>query len=94
MDKETMDTLRQLLREELEPIKTQLTENTQILKALEHKAEVNKSEHDKMQNDIAHIQGDLTHVKNDVEFIKKDLSRVEEATASNWVDIARLKAAK
>lgn len=47
-----------------------------------------------MQNDIVHIQGDLTHVKNDVEFIKKDLSRVEEATANNWADIARLKAVK
>lgn len=40
-----------------------------------------------MDNAIAHMQGDI-------ESIKRDLSRVEEATAYNWADIARLKAVK
>ncbi|WP_231701815.1 hypothetical protein [Crassaminicella thermophila] len=48
---------------------------------------MNKAENDKMQNDIAHIKGDI-------EVIKKDMYRVEEATANNWTDIARLKQEK
>lgn len=84
MDKEILKELRMILKEELEPIKIQLTENTQILKALEHSSQVNKAEHDKMANDIAKIQGDVTGIKNDLAF-------VEEATAKNWKDIASLK---
>ena len=49
--------------ENFKVIKSQLDENTQILKALEHKAEINKAEHDKMSNDIAHMQGDITVLK-------------------------------
>ena len=60
MDKEI---LRKILREELEPMMTKLNETYDIVRALEHKSEVNKSEHDKMQKDITHIQGDLTHAK-------------------------------
>jgi chromosome segregation ATPase len=75
-------------------LETQIAENTQILKALEHEPEVNKAEHDKLQNDIIHIQSDLARVIEVVDFIKKDLSRVEKETANNWADIARLKAVK
>lgn len=65
----------------------QLNENTQILKALEHLAEVNKSEHDKMFFNMAEMSGEI---KN----IRKDLSNVEQITASNWGDIAKLKSVK
>ncbi|HEY8803555.1 MAG TPA: hypothetical protein VIM42_00305, partial [Clostridium sp.] len=65
----------------------QLKENTQILKALEHLAEVNKAEHDKMFFDMAEMSGEI---KN----IRKDLSNVEQITASNWGDIAKLKSVK
>lgn len=94
MDNEILKALRSILKEELEPLKndikdlkTQVSENTQILKALEHWAEVNKAEHDKMSNDIAKIQGDTSK-------IRKDLSFVEQATAKNWEDIAELKIVK
>ena len=73
--------------ENFKAIKSQLNENTQILKALEHKAEINKAEHDKMSNDIAHMQGDITSIKNVVTI-------VEEVTAQNWNDIIKLKKAK
>jgi hypothetical protein len=73
--------------ENFKVIKSQLDENTQILKALEHKAEINKAEHDKMSNDIAHMQGDITSIKNVVTI-------VEEVTAQNWNDIIKLKKAK
>ena len=72
---------------DIKDLKTQVTENTQILKALENCAEINKSEHDKIINDIAHMNGN-------VEAIKKDLSQVELVTANNWADIVRLKAVK
>lgn len=98
MDKEIMDILKTLvegqkkleenqikLEENQKSFESKLEETYEIVRALKHSAEVNKAEHDKMSNDIAHIKGD-------VEAIKKDLLRVEEATANNWVDIARLKA--
>jgi len=65
----------------------QIKENTQILKALEHLAQVNKAEHDKMSFNIAEISGE-------VKAIRKDLLNVELITASNWGDIARLKSVK
>lgn len=68
-------------------LELQVKENTQILKVLEHSAQTNKAEHDRMINDIAHI-------KEDIESIKEDLSIVEEVTANNWANIAKLKRAK
>lgn len=68
-------------------VNQRLDEHTQLLRALEHSAEVSKAEHDKMANDIAHIEGN-------VEGLRKDLSNVEIVTASNWAEIARLKAVK
>lgn len=62
-------------------------EHTQILRALELSAEVNKAEHDKMANAIAHIKGD-------VEVLRKDISTVEIVTANNYADIAKLKTVK
>ena len=59
-------------------------ESYQILKALEHSAQINKAEHDNMNNDIAHIKGDVAS-------IKKDLTQVEMVTSSNWNEIARIK---
>lgn len=65
----------------------QIRENTQILNALEHLAQVNKVEHDKMAFNIAELSGE-------VKAIRKDLLNIEMITASNWSDIARLKAVK
>jgi chromosome segregation ATPase len=75
------------IKDELALVKTQVSENTQILKALKHSAEVNKAEHDKMANDIAHIKGD-------VEKLRRDINSVENITAKNWADITELKAIK
>ena len=86
MDNEILEILKDM-QKDIKELKVQVTENTQILKALEHSSEVNKAEHDKIINDVAKVQGDVTG-------IKKDLSRVEVATANNWVDIATLKAVK
>lgn len=86
MDKEILEILKRIENKIGEHTQI-LNEHTQILRALEHSAEVNKAEHDKLSNDIAKIQGDVTG-------IKKDLSQVEMVTANNWADIAKLKAVK
>lgn len=57
----------------------QLNENTQILKALEHKAEVNKAEHDKILNDIAHIQGNIKSVDNVKTVLKENAENILKA---------------
>ncbi|QCX34780.1 hypothetical protein FDN13_04025 [Caloramator sp. E03] len=75
------------VNKQFQEVNARLDEHTQILRALEHSAQVNKAEHDNMLNDIAYMKGQI-------ESIRRDLSRVEEATASNWVDIARLKAVR
>lgn len=86
MDKEILEFLKEF-KEEFKILNTKLDENTQILRALGHSAQVNKAEHDKMDNDIVHIKGD-------VEALRKDISNVEIITSSNWNDIAKLKAIK
>jgi len=90
MDKEILEFLKEFkeeFKEEFKILNTKLDENTQILRALEHSAQVNKAEHDKMGNDIVQIKGD-------VEALRKDISNVEIITSSNWNDIAKLKAIK
>lgn len=64
-----------------------LGEHTQILRALEHLAQVNRSEHDRMFNDIAHLKGET-------EAMRKDLATVEIVTARNMENIAHLKLIK
>jgi len=79
MDKEILEILKRLetkmdqglgrLETKVDKLEAKLDEHTLILRALEHSAEINKAEHDKMSNDIAKIQGDVTG-------IRKDLSQV------------------
>ncbi|WP_427339978.1 hypothetical protein [Caloranaerobacter sp. DY30410] len=75
------------LNSRFDSLELQVKENTQILKALEHSTQINRAEHDRIINDIAHIKGDI-------EAIKEDLSIVEEVTANNWANIAKLKRAR
>lgn len=93
MDNEILEILKQLkegqksLIEGQNRLETKIDETYNIVRALEHSAEVNKSEHDKMLTDIAYIKGDI-------EAVKKDLCNVEIITSSNWNEIAKLKAVK
>lgn len=84
MDNNDLQAIRNLLKEELEPIKTKLDETYQIVKALEHSAEVNKAEHDKMGNDIAHMEGHLNNIDETIGAVKDIIGRHE-------VDISVLK---
>lgn len=94
MDKELLRALSDLLEEKLSSIKddiknmqAQQNESISILRSLEHKAQINKSEHDKLFNDMAKLSGT-------VENMRKDLSAVEVVTARNLENIAQLKLVK
>ena len=67
---QAMEGLREDFNQKFVTLSSQVQENTQILKALEHLAQVNKAEHDKMTLDLAEISGE-------VKSIQKDLSTVE-----------------
>ncbi len=75
------------MQSDIKEIKSKQEETYQIVKALEHSAQANKADQDKMANDIVHIKGN-------VEALRKDLSTVEIVTANNYADIAKLKAVK
>lgn len=84
---QAIEGLKNDFKQKFNSLSSQVQENTQILKALEHLAQVNKAEYDKMSFDIAEISGEI-------KTIRKDLSTVELVTASNWGDIAKLKSVK
>ncbi|WP_461205616.1 hypothetical protein [Clostridium sp. DL1XJH146] len=86
-DMKNMQSDMKNMQSDIKEVKIKQNETYQIVKALEHSAEVNKAEHDKMANDIVHIKGEI-------EALRKDLSTVEIVTANNYADIAKLKAAK
>ncbi|WP_129597255.1 hypothetical protein [Anaerophilus nitritogenes] len=100
MDKEILDILKSMqndmksmqsdmksMQSDIKNIKTTQDEHTQILRALEHKTNIIAAEQENLKHEVAEINGE---VKN----IRKDLSNVELITASNWSDIAKLKAIK
>lgn len=76
-----------VIKDDIKYIKAQQEESYLILKSLEHNSEVNKAEHDKFSNDVAHLYGE-------VESMRKDLSAVEVVTARNMEHIAQLKVIK
>ena len=65
-----IEDLRKDMNQKFDNQDKQLKENTQILKALEHLAEVNKAEHDKMFFNMAEMSGEIKNMR-------KDLSTVE-----------------
>ncbi|MBV1817989.1 hypothetical protein L0P54_03300 [Anaerosalibacter bizertensis] len=65
------------IKDEIKWIKEQQKEDHSILKALMHNSEINKAEHDKMSNDIAHIQGYLKNVDENLEAVKDIIGRHE-----------------
>lgn len=82
-----LESMEDSMNKRFDSLETQVKENTDILKALEHSAQVNKAEHDQMSNDIAHIKGEFKS-------LRQDMANVEIITSSNWNEIAKLKAVK
>lgn len=79
MDKQVMDILQQLLKGQ--------QETNSRLENLEKNTGTIISE-------VARLREDVTEVKGEIVGLRKDLNLVELATANNWADIVKLKAAK
>ena len=65
------------IKSDLEIIKINQKEDHQILKALEYSAEVNKTEHDRMNIDIARIQGLQKNMSENLDAMKDIIGRHE-----------------
>ena len=72
------------LKADVTELKIRQQEDHQILKALEHKADVNKAEHDKMLIDISKMQGYQKNISESIDAVKEIIGRHE-------VDITVLK---
>lgn len=84
MDKETLEAIRVLLKEELEPIKNDIKElktGQEEIKELILELEP--------KNANRHLD-----LKESIEELRQDLTNVEIITSSNWNEIAKLKKAK
>lgn len=75
------------MKEDITLIKEQQKEHTGILRSLEHAGEEHKAQIDNLSYSVARIEGEVKE-------IRKDLTQVEMVTASNWNDIAKLKAVR
>ena len=78
--------------EKIDEIKSQLDENTKILRMLEHKAEL-----DKANINFANLSGEVKGVQKEVEDINENINTIEKNTnlainlaASNRVEIIKL----
>lgn len=65
-------------------LESKVDENTQILRALEHKADVHKANLDLLNTKVAHIDGKLVRITDDINFLNM-------STARNRYNIAELK---
>ncbi|WP_123053103.1 hypothetical protein [Clostridium sp. JN-1] len=78
-DKETLSAIKQLLRQELSPIKSQLNESTQILKALEHNSEVHKTDISNLTHQVAELQGTVKNMSNNIDKNSSDLNETNKS---------------
>jgi len=67
------------LKNDMDTLQTQQKENTQILRALEHKADVSIAELDNIQHQLAKIQGTVYEIKEDQKSIHEILGDHEVA---------------
>lgn len=65
-----LDEGQKLIREDIAALRSQVSENTQILRALREHSDVNKAEHDVIKIDIAYMKGDIVGLKQDFAALK------------------------
>lgn len=75
------------LSNKVDSIQSQVQENTQILKALEHSSQEHKALLDQLNHRVASVEGKI-------DTISKDLTMVEAVAGKNMTDIAFLKGVK
>lgn len=72
------------LNRRMDRFEVQQKENTAILRALEHKADVHKAGMDKLTHEVAEIKGELKELKSDI-------SLANTVAAKNRFDIEKMK---
>lgn len=97
MDKNDLQAIREIIQEELKPIKIQLgkvesqaTGNAQMLKSLEEASKVHKAAIDNLTYKFADIEGQIKTINEKLD----DLKEVKQVTQVNCYDIAKLKSVK
>jgi len=70
-------------------LESQVSENTQILKALEHKAEVHKASMDSLTHQMAKLSGEVKSIKEDI----KDMAVFKDMVTEHEISIRMLKKA-
>jgi uncharacterized protein YoxC len=63
---DSIDNKSNSMQSQLDALKSQTSENTQILKALEHNSEVHKAEIDNLTHTVTEISGDVKSIKSAV----------------------------
>ena len=95
MDKELMKSMREILREELEPIKSEIKGLKEGQSSLKEQVQYFKTGQEEIKTMIGELDPKNANrhleIKDSIDQLRKDLSTVEIVTASNYSDIARLK---
>lgn len=105
MDKDMLQAFREMLKEELDPIRSDIKElkvDVLAIKEGQDSLKLQFEELKKGQEEIKTMVGELDpknahrhlELQNSISELKKDLSTVEIVTASNYSDLAKLKSAK
>lgn len=97
MQEEIMEFLKEFRKElkckiieiskNIRELKIAIEENNRILKSLQNS---NRNNDIRDENETS----DLTYLKQNIQQIRKDLYKIEESTAINWAEIAKLKRIK
>lgn len=86
----TTEILNQLLKQN-EKILSQVEENTEILKALEHRVDVHGSKLDSMDNRLSHVEGTIKRMEGDMKRMERKIGKVEDSTDEMKEDIGNIK---
>lgn len=91
----------EILEDKIDELNGKKEEDTKILRALEHKADIHKAEIDKLNNELAHLSGGISDLNksqkdilNNLENIGEEIDIISINTAKNQLDIARMKSAE
>ena len=88
---ESLDSRLTSLESKVDNIEEQQKENTQILRALEHKTDIHHSLLDNITNNVAELKGNQKTMQEDIDDIKHDVNVMAINTAKNSLDIAKIR---
>lgn len=93
LESEFKDTKTQFgdMETNIESMKSQLDENTQLTKAVLHRQEETDAKLENLTFNHHKLHGDVTHIKETLQNIKGDIQFTYEKTSQNELEIYRIK---